>query len=129
MISLTMPKTGRIRMYTSGWPKNQKMCCHSSAEPPFCTSKKCAPRLRASSTIARPAVSGGKATRICTEVQTIVHTKNGTLCSAMPGAHAEDGGDEVEGGGGRADAADDQAQRPQIGGGGAGEGPLGQGRI
>ena len=23
-------------MYTSGWPKNQKRCCHSKGEPPAC---------------------------------------------------------------------------------------------
>ena len=23
-------------MYTSGWPKNQNRCCHSSGEPPLC---------------------------------------------------------------------------------------------
>src|SRR2546425_6366945 len=32
----TMPKPGRIAMYTSGCPKNQKRCCHSSGEPPEC---------------------------------------------------------------------------------------------
>src|ERR1700680_1239182 len=30
----TMPKPGRIAMYTSGCPKNQKRCCQSRGEPP-----------------------------------------------------------------------------------------------
>ena len=34
----------------------------------------------------RPAVSGGMAKTISTEVQSIVQTKNGTLRRAMPGA-------------------------------------------
>src|SRR5947209_4947809 len=34
MISLTTPKNGIAMMYTSGWPKNQKRCCHKIA-PPF----------------------------------------------------------------------------------------------
>src|SRR5580692_6487186 len=30
------PMPGRIAMYTSGCPKNQNKCCHSSGEPPLC---------------------------------------------------------------------------------------------
>src|SRR6202047_3406452 len=30
------PILGRIAMYTSGCPKNQNKCCHSSGEPPLC---------------------------------------------------------------------------------------------
>jgi hypothetical protein len=30
----TMPMAGRIKIYTSGWPKNQKRCCHNRAVPP-----------------------------------------------------------------------------------------------
>ena len=32
--SLIMPKAGRMRMYTSGWPKNQKRCCQMMGSPP-----------------------------------------------------------------------------------------------
>src|SRR2546421_9844023 len=31
-----IPNPGRIAMYTSGCPKNQKRCCHKSGEPPAC---------------------------------------------------------------------------------------------
>ena len=62
------------------------------------------------------AVSGGMASRICTEVHSIVQTKNGIFRNVMPGARmprivamkftaAGDG----------ADAADNQPQRPEIG--------------
>src|SRR3712207_1001472 len=27
-----IPKAGRTMTYTSGWPKNQKRCCHSRSE-------------------------------------------------------------------------------------------------
>jgi hypothetical protein len=33
-ISDTMPIAGRMRMYTSGWPNSQNMCCQSNGEPP-----------------------------------------------------------------------------------------------
>ena len=29
-----IPNAGRMRMYTSGCPKNQKRCCHSKGSPP-----------------------------------------------------------------------------------------------
>ena len=45
-------------MYTSGCPKNQNKCCHKRAEPPFCTSKKCAPRFLSSKTMTRITVKG-----------------------------------------------------------------------
>ena len=32
MISVAMPKAGTMRMYTSGWPKNQNRCCQSSVD-------------------------------------------------------------------------------------------------
>src|SRR5579871_2764601 len=32
--SETMPKAGKIRIYTSGWPNDQKRCCQSSGSPP-----------------------------------------------------------------------------------------------
>jgi hypothetical protein len=55
------------------------------AEPPFCGSKKCAPRRRSKTTMISEAVSGGRAMRICTEVHSMVQVKNGTLRRGMPG--------------------------------------------
>src|SRR5229473_1272082 len=50
------PIAGKIAMYTSGWPKNQNKCCHSSGDPPLCPvscpftvtsgTKKLVPKLR-----------------------------------------------------------------------------------
>lgn len=39
-ISLINPKAGKIRIYTSGWPKNQKRCWKSKRSPPLKGSKK-----------------------------------------------------------------------------------------
>ena len=35
-----MPKAGRIMMYTSGCPKNQKMCSNITGSPPPAALKK-----------------------------------------------------------------------------------------
>ncbi len=48
-------------MYTSGWPKNQKMCCQRIASPPSAGSKMAPPRWRSMSSIPNAAVSGGNA--------------------------------------------------------------------
>jgi hypothetical protein len=52
-------KPGTMRTYTSGWPKNQKKCCQSTADPPAWVSKKCALRKRSSSSMICAAESGG----------------------------------------------------------------------
>ena len=43
---LMMPKAGRIMMYTSGWPKNQKMCWNITGSPPPAGLKKLVPKWR-----------------------------------------------------------------------------------
>ena len=57
MTSDMMPNAGRMRMYTSGWPKIQNKCCHSSGSAPAATLKKLAPK-------SRPKVSRNSATVI-----------------------------------------------------------------
>ena len=42
----TMPKLGKMRMYTSGCPKIQNRCCHSSGSAPASTLKNVAPNSR-----------------------------------------------------------------------------------
>ena len=59
MISETTPKEGRIRMYTSGWPKNQKMCWNMTGSPPPPAVKKAVPKyLSVSSMVTAPARTG-----------------------------------------------------------------------
>src|ERR1039457_5941628 len=85
-IWLTMPKPGRIRMYTSGWPKNQNRCCQSSGSPPWAESKKVVPKLRSVNSMVMAPASTGSDRRSRKAVTRIDHTKSGILCSVMPGA-------------------------------------------
>ena len=86
MIWLTMPKPGRIRMYTSGWPKNQNRCWNSTGSPPPSAEKKVVPKLRSvSSMVIAPASTGSDSSSRNT-VTRIDHTNSGILCRVMPGA-------------------------------------------
>ncbi len=85
MISEMMPKNGSAMMYTSGWPKNQKRCCHSSG-PPTDGSKMWAPNFRSTSSASSAAASGGKATSTSTLVSRTFHTKIDMRNIVMPGA-------------------------------------------
>ena len=40
---LTIPKAGKIKIYTSGWPKNQKRCWYKTGSPPPAALKKTVP--------------------------------------------------------------------------------------
>src|SRR5260370_162195 len=56
-----IPKAGKIRMYTSGCPNDQKRCCQSSGSPPKPDWKKCVPRWRSNSNKMAAAVRLGSA--------------------------------------------------------------------
>ena len=124
MISVTIPKTEQdqdIHLRVSEEPED--VLPQERPSRRFCASKKCAPSWRSKSTIASPAVSGGMAKRMSTEVQSIVQTKNGTFHRTIPGARM------VRIVAMRLTAAarlptplTDQTQGPEVGGGGAGEG-------
>src|SRR6202045_2668984 len=81
-----MPKPGRIRMYTSGWPKNQNRFKNSSGSPPPEASKKVVPKLRSVSSIVIAPASTGTASSKRNEVTKIDQTNSGMRCSVMPGA-------------------------------------------
>src|SRR5246127_3982574 len=81
-----MPKPGRIRMYTSGWPKNQNRFKNSSGSPPPAGSKKVVPKLRSVSSIVIAPASTGSDSSNRNAVTRIAHTKSGILCSVIPGA-------------------------------------------
>ena len=83
---LTMPKPGRIRMYTSGWPKNQNRCWYSIGSPPPAGSKKVVPKLRSVSSMVIAPASTGSDSSSRNAVTSIDHTNSGILCSVMPGA-------------------------------------------
>ena len=85
-ISETMPMPGRIRMYTSGWPNNQKRCWYSSGSPPADATKKFVEKLRSKKTMISAAVTAGIANTVRNAVTSIIHTKTGIRMSVMPGA-------------------------------------------
>ena len=86
MTSLMMPKLGRIRMYTSGWPKIQNRCCHSRGSAPISGLKKLDPKLRSNKSRNSATVMTGTAnsSRNCTT--RIIQVNTGILNSVMPGA-------------------------------------------
>ena len=86
MICETMPNAGRIRIYTSGWPKNQKICWNMTGSPPPAAMKKLVPKyLSVSNMVTAPASTGMDAiSRNAVIIQ--VHTNSGNCMKPMPGA-------------------------------------------
>lgn len=73
-------------MYTSGWPKIQKICCQSTGFPPLSTLKKLAPKIRSKVSSTRPTVIAGNANNMMAEVINVVHENIGIRIKDMPGA-------------------------------------------
>jgi hypothetical protein len=86
MMWLTMPKAGRIMMYTSGWPKNQNRCWYRIGSPPPAGSKKVVPKLRSVSSMVMAPASTGSDSSSRNAVTSIDQANSGILCSVMPGA-------------------------------------------
>ena len=84
--SETMPKAGSTMMYTSGCPKIQKRCCHSSGSAPASTEKKVASKERWNIRRNSATVMTGMAnsSRNCTTMT--IQVKIGTFIRLMPGA-------------------------------------------
>src|SRR6202158_3005113 len=81
-----MPNAGRIRMYTSGWPKNQNRCWNSTGSPPPSAEKKVVPKLRSVKSMVMAPASTGSDSNSRNTVTRIDHTNSGILCRVMPGA-------------------------------------------
>src|SRR6187401_1238309 len=81
-----MPKPGSMRMYTSGWPKNQNKCWNKIGSPPPSLAKNVVPKLRSVSSIVIAPASTGSDNSSRNTVTRIDHTNSGILCSVMPGA-------------------------------------------
>src|ERR1700681_1570319 len=81
-----MPKPGRIRMYTSGWPKNQNKCWNNSGSPPPSGLKKVVPKLRSVNSMVMAPASTGSDNSSRNTVTRIDQTNSGILCRVMPGA-------------------------------------------
>src|SRR3990172_101635 len=90
------PMPGRMAIYTSGCPKNQNRCCHSSGEPPLwsvtgvsvSTSppgiKKLVPAVRSSSSRTQAASSTPNDSRLRMAVISQAHTVSGMRDKVMP---------------------------------------------
>ncbi|GHE61252.1 hypothetical protein GCM10018782_39390 [Streptomyces griseoaurantiacus] len=87
-ISVITPKNGSARMYTSGWPKNQNRCCHSSG-PPFSAAKTRAPNRRSASSASNAAARTGKASSTSTLVSRMFQVKIGIRNIVIPGARMQ----------------------------------------
>ena len=73
-------------MYTSGWPKTQNRCCHSTTLPPLFGSKILVPKCRSNSTCASATVMTGRASSSSTLVISAVQVNSGMRMAVMPGA-------------------------------------------
>jgi hypothetical protein len=81
-----MPAAGRKMMYTSGWPKNQNRCCHSSGSPPLAAMKNGQSNARSSSSSAVARITAGNANTTISAKISIAHAKIGMRLKVMPGA-------------------------------------------
>lgn len=72
-----IPKPGRIKIYTSGWPKNQNKCWYKIGSPPPAGSKKVVFRFRSVSSIVIPAARTGNDSKSKTAVTKTDQTKRG----------------------------------------------------
>jgi hypothetical protein len=80
-----IPNPGRIKIYTSGWPKNQGGCWYKIGSPPPAGSKRVVLKLRSvNDMVIAPASTGsdGKGGNAVTGTD---HTKRGDLCIVIPG--------------------------------------------
>ena len=72
-----IPNPGRIRIYTSGWPKNQNKCWYRIGSPPPAGSKKEVLKFRSvSSMVIAPARTGKESKSKMAVIRTL-HTKSG----------------------------------------------------
>lgn len=72
-----IPKPGRIKIYTSGWPKNQKRCWYNTGSPPPAGSKNVVFRFRSVNNMVMPAASTGSESSSRTAVMSTDHTNRG----------------------------------------------------
>ena len=107
---------GRIRMYTSGWPKIQNRFWYISGSPPALALKKFVWKLRSMKTMISAAVTGGIANSVRNAMTSIIQTNTGMPHHRHAGrAHVEDRDEEVDRGRDRSDAEHDQADGPEVG--------------
>ena len=80
----TIPKPGRIRMYTSGCPKNQNRCWYRIGSPPPAGSKKDVLKFRSVNNIVIAPASTGKDNKSRIAVRRTLQTKRGIRSKVNP---------------------------------------------
>lgn len=79
-----IPNPGRIKIYTSGCPKNQNKCWYKMGSPPPAGSKKEVFRFRSVSNIVMAPASTGKDRRRRIAVKNTDHTNKGVRSHVIP---------------------------------------------
>ncbi len=80
------PNAGRIMIYTSGCPKNQKICWNITGSPPPAASKNDVPKLRSVNIMVTAPANTGIAPIRRNDVINHVHTKRGMSINFISGA-------------------------------------------
>lgn len=80
----TIPNPGRIKIYTSGCPKNQNRCWYKIGSPPPAGSKNAVFKLRSVNNIVIAPAKTGSLKRRSTAVITTDHTNRGTRSRRSP---------------------------------------------
>jgi hypothetical protein len=75
-----------MRMYTSGWPKSQNRCCHSTGSPPAAGLKKFDPKKRSNIIRNSATVMTGMANNVRNCDTSVIHVKIGMRSMSIPGA-------------------------------------------
>lgn len=79
-----IPKPGKIRIYTSGWPKNQKRCWYKIGSPPPAGSKNVVLKFRSVNNIVIAPANTGRERSRRIAVRRILHTNKGIRSSVIP---------------------------------------------
>jgi len=80
-----IPNPGRIKMYTSGWPKNQNRCWNKIGSPPPAGSKNVVLTFRSVRSIVIAPASTGSDKRSRNAVTNTDQTKRGRRSKDIPG--------------------------------------------
>jgi hypothetical protein len=85
IIWLTIPNAGKIKIYTSGWPKNQNRCWYNIGSPPPEGSKNEVLKFLSVKSIVIAQAKTGREKRSKNAVIKTDHTNSGNLCIDKPG--------------------------------------------
>lgn len=80
----TAPNPGKMRIYTSGWPKNQNRCWYKIGSPPPAGSKNDVLRFRSVKSIVIAPANTGSDNRRRITVITAAHTNSGIRSRRNP---------------------------------------------